>query len=155
VSDYHIEKNRRQIVVRTRGGETVAGDMFLQAYGRYGGGAERPIDILNAAEHFFPLRVGNGDTVLIAKDQVVSVSCDVSGGDEDDFEEEITRKVAVEIGLINGESVKATVLLEVPDDHPRLLDFLNLRKMRFLSLGTDDGLLHVNRSMIERVRSLD
>src|SRR6478672_10859802 len=102
--------------------------MYLQTYGRYGGGSERPIDILNSAEHFFPLGTESGETLLLAKDQVVSVVYDGSD-DEEDGRRAITRRVPVEMLLVNGETLTATVLLEVPDDHPRLLDFLNLGRM--------------------------
>lgn len=135
-------------------GETLAGDMFLQPYGRYGGGAERPMDILNAAERFFPLNHENGEIVLVAKDQVVSVACDSVEG-EDDPRTEITRQVALEVRLIHGETFTGTALLEVPEDHARVLDFLNRWKPRFLPLQMTGGQLLLNRSMIERVRSLD
>ena len=153
MSDYHIEKNRRRVRVRTRSGETLSGDIYLQTYGRYGGGAERPIDILNSAEHFFPLCIESGETLLMAKDQVAFVTCD---GDDDQAgeREAITRRAAVEILLIDGEKLRATVHLAVPDDHPRLLDFLNLGRQRFLSMDASEGQLLVNRSMIERVRTV-
>ena len=154
VSDYHIQKSRCRIIVTTQSGEKVTGDMFLQPYSRYGGGTERPIDVLNAAENFFPLSTDGGETVLIAKDRVATVNCDPCD-DRDESASTATRRVTVEMKLVGGEKFQASVLLEVPDDHPRLLDFLNLRKRRFLSLDTPDGQLLVNRRSIERVRSLD
>jgi hypothetical protein len=155
VTDYRLEKSRRRIVVKMHSGEMLTGDMFLQPYGRYGGGAERPIDILNAAERFFPLKNReSGEIVLVAKDQVVSVACDRDPGD-DDSRTDITRHVALEVRLIHGDTFAGTALLEVPEDHARVLDFLNRWKPRFIPLHTGDGQLLVNRSMIERVRSLD
>lgn len=154
VTSYRLEKNRRRIVVKMHSGEIITGDMFLQPYGRYDGGPERPMDILNESERFFPLNRDNGEIVLVAKDQVVSVAHD-RVEDEPDTRTEITRKVALEVRLIHGDTFIGTVLLEVPEDHARVLDFLNRWKPRFLSLQTDDGQLLLNRSMIERVRSLD
>lgn len=154
MTDYRLEKNRRRIVVKMHSGEVLTGDMFLQPYGRYGGGAERPMDILNAAERFFPLNCDNGEIVLVAKDQVVSVAFDPVAGEDDPWTE-ITRQVALELRLIHGDTFSGTALLEVPEDHARVLDFLNRWKPRFLPLRTADGQLLVNRSMIERVRSLD
>lgn len=154
VTDYRIPKNRRRIVVKLHSRETLVGDMFLQPYGRWDGGAERPIDILNAAERFFPLNSDTGEIVLVAKDQVVSVACDRVDGEEDP-QTAVTRRVALEVRLIHGDTFTGTALLEVPEDHARVLDFLNRWKPRFLPLHTTDGQLLVNRSMIERVRSLD
>jgi hypothetical protein len=154
MTDYHIEKSRRRVTITTRTGDVIPGDMFLQPYARWGGQAERPIDILNAAESFFPLRRDDGEVVLVAKNQVATVACD--GTDEEEGTgAAITRRASVEVRLLTGETVSATVLLEVPEDHSRLLDFLNLWKPRFLPLDTVDGKLLVNRGMIERVRALD
>jgi hypothetical protein len=154
VSDYHIQKSRCRIGVKTQSGATVTGDMFLQPYGRHGGGSERPMDVLNAAENFFPLVSASGETTLMAKHHVLTVSSD-SFDEPDDPRATATRAVAVEMKLINGETVQGTVRLEVPPDHPRLLDFLNLGRVRFLSLDTPAGQLHVNRNAIERVRAVD
>jgi hypothetical protein len=155
MSEYHIEKSRSPVVVRTRSGEVVSGDIFLQLYGRHDGGAERPIDLLNSAEHFFPICADDGEIVILAKDQVVSVAWqNPSDADENPLQSVMTR-VDVEVGLTDGETISATVLLEVPEDHPRLLDFLNLVRNRFMSLETPGGGLLVNRGMVERVRTLE
>jgi hypothetical protein len=154
VSDYHIQKSRRRIIVMMQSGEETTGDMFLQPYGRYGGGTERPIDVLNSAEKFFPLSSENGETVLMAKDHVVTVNCETQD-DEDDLAPAVSRQVTVEVRLIDGKEFEAKVRLEVPDDHPRLLDFLNLRRQHFMALQTGDGQILVNRRKIERVRSVD
>jgi hypothetical protein len=155
MSEYHIEKNRSPVVVRTRSGEIFSGDIFLQLYGRHDGGGERPIDLLNSAEHFFPVRSNTGEIVILAKDQVVSVAWEDPSGTDENPLQTITKRVDVEVGLTDGETISATVLLEVPEDHPRLLDFLNLGKQRFMSLETTGGRLFVNRSMVERVRTMD
>lgn len=152
--EYHMEKTRRRVLAMTRSGAEVAGDMFLQPYGRHGGGPERPIDILNAAESYFPLRGEGGETVLLAKNNIVTVSTDLVE-DDDETESAIARPMKVEVALVNGETVEATVMLEVPEDHPRLLDFLNLRKVRFLPFCIAGGRLFINCGMIERVRPVD
>ncbi len=154
MADYYIEKSRCTISVKTHSGDVLSGDMFLQPYGRYGGGVERPIDILNANDLFFPVVRTNGETVLISKDNVLFVTCD-SDRDEEGVRKTLARNVGVEVVLCTGDVVKATAFLEVPEDHSRLLDFLNLSKSRFLPLETATGQLLVNRRMIERVRALD
>lgn len=154
MSEYRIPKNRRQIVVTLHSSASIAGDMFVQAFGRYGGGAEGPLDILNAPEPFFPLRAENGETVLVAKDRVVLVTCDRPDVPEHVWAQ-ATPRVTVEIHLLDGEIVTGSVLLEVPEQHSRLLDFLNRHKQRFFPLETVDGQLLINQSMIESVRSLD
>lgn len=96
----------------------------------------------------------DGDTILVAKDQVIAVTCD-RPSDEGDSQATVTRRATIEVRMVNGESFSATALLELPEDHSRLLDFLNRWKSRFLPLETAQGQLLINRRMIERVRSLD
>lgn len=151
LSDYRIPKMPRQIAVTLHSSETLTGDMFLQQVGRYGT-AEEPLDILNATESFFPLRAENGDTVLVAKDQVISVHCG-RGDDEDSIG--LTPRMTVEVRLIHGQTFKGSVSLDMPEYKSRLLDFLNRSRQRFISMNTGDGQLLVNRSMIESVRSVD
>ena len=57
-----------------RSGETLNGHVFLQLYGRYGG-AERPIDILNSGEQFFPIADDAGDTLIVSKKSVLFATC--------------------------------------------------------------------------------
>jgi hypothetical protein len=152
--EYHMEKTRRRVLAMTRSGAEVAGDMFLQPYGRYGGGPERPIDILNAAESYFPLRGEGGETVLLAKNNIVTVSTELVE-DDDETESAIARPMKVQVALVDGKTIEATVLLEVPQDHPRLLDYLNLRNDRFLPFSNGEGSLFINCGMIERVRPVD
>jgi hypothetical protein len=151
LSDYRIPKTPRQIAVTLHSGETLMGDIFLQQVGRFGS-AEEPLDILNAPEAFFPLRTQDGDTVLVARDQVISVHCD-RGDDEDSIG--LTPRITVDVRLIHGQTFRGSVLLDMPAQNSRLLDFLNRSRQRFVAMNTDEGRLLVNRSMIESVRSLD
>jgi hypothetical protein len=153
MSDYRIPKTPRQIAMTLHSSETMTGDIFLQQVGRYGS-AEGPIDILNAPELFFPLRAENGDTVLVAKDQVVSVHYNRSDV-ETALRAGVTPRIGVEVRLIHGQTFTGLVFLDMPEQHSRLLDFLNRSRQRFISLDTQDGQLLVNRGMIESVRSLD
>ena len=156
MSDYRIEKSRCPVVVTTHSGETIAGEMFLQPFGRHDGGTERPLDILNAAEPFFPLAVSDDETVLVAKEQVVEVSVgigpDACGGDDD---ESYGHATVIEVRLINGATHSGSIFLQLPSERPRLLDFLNRDTQRFITLHGTERQLLINRQVIERVRPLD
>lgn len=153
VSNYRIEKTRCPISVKTRSGETLTGDVFLQLYGRYGG-AEQPIDILNSGEPFFPIADEAGDTLIVSKKSVLFATSPVEM-DLDVERKAISRPVAVEMQLRTGEILNAIARLEVPEDHPRLLDFFNLSKDPFIPLETARGQLMVNKAMIEKVRAVE
>jgi hypothetical protein len=153
MSDYHIEKNRCPVVVTTHSGETITGEMFLQPFARHDGSSERPLDILNAAEPFFPLAVSEEETVLVAKEQVVEVSVDLDACGNDD--EPFAQPTVIEVRLINGATHSGSIFLQLPSERPRLLDFLNRDTQRFITLHGTERQLLINRQVIERVRPLD
>jgi len=154
MSDYRIEKSRCPVVVTTHSGETITGEMFLQPFGRHDGGTERPLDILNGNEPFFPLALSESETVLIAKEQVVEVS--VANSPEDLAETEVfSRPTVIEVRLINGATHAGAIFLQLPLERPRLLDFLNRDTQRFVTLHGTERRLLINRQVIERVRPLD
>ena len=154
MSDYRIEKSRCPVVVTTHSGETITGAMFLQPFGRHDGGMERPQDILNAAEPFFPLALSDEETVLVAKEQVVEVSVAVDPQDAVDYEM-LARPTVIEVRLTNGATHAGAIFLQLPLERPRLLDFLNRDTLRFLTLHGTERCLLINRRVIERVRPLD
>ena len=157
-NDYRIEKDRVAVVLTTTSGERIAGDMFVQPFARYRTGREGAPDILNHPEPFFPLGVESGDTFLVAKDRVLEVALD---GEDPDTEDGLTaeelgaRPAVIEVSLTGGIVRQGSVFLEVPNDRPRLLDFMNRLHTRFLTLHTTEGIRLVNRNCIERVRPLD
>lgn len=154
MSDYRIEKSRCPVIVTTHSGETMTGEMFLQPFGRHDGGMERPQDILNADEPFFPLAISADETVLVAKEQVLAVS--VAFEPDDSFESEsLSRPTVIEVRLINGATHAGAIFLQLPTERPRLLDFLNRDTERFITLHGTERRLLINRQVIERVRPLD
>ena len=154
MSDYRIEKSRCPVVVTTHSGETIAGEMFLQPFGRHDGGMERPQDILNGDEPFFPLALSEDETVLVAKDQVVEVSIDIDPNES--FEDEmLSRPTVIEVRLISGATHAGAIFMQLPLERSRLLDFLNRDAQRFLTLHGTERRLLINRRVIERVRPLD
>jgi hypothetical protein len=154
MSDYRIEKSRSPVVIKTHSGETITGEMFLQPFARPDGGTERPADILNGRDPFFPVALSDGELILVAKSQVLELATDV-GRDEYEERSRISRPAVIELRLISGATHSGAIFLEMPVEHSRLLDFLNREDERFLTLHGTDKLLLVNREMIEHVRPLD
>ena len=154
MSDYRIEKSRSPVVIKTHSGETITGEMFLQPFARPDGGTERPADILNGKDPFFPVALTDGQLLLVAKGQVLELATDV-GRDEYEERSRIARPAIIELRLISGATHAGAIFLEMPVEHSRLLDFLNRDDERFLTLHGTDTLLLVNREMIEHVRPLD
>ena len=67
----------------------------------------------------------------------------------------VARTARVEVITSDGSARSGDVFLEVRNDRPRLLDFLNQFDHRFLVLHGDTTLRLINRRLIERVRPLD
>jgi hypothetical protein len=152
-NEYRIEKDRLPVTLILASGAKLSGTVFVQSYVQRRSGREQASDVLNSREPYFPLAVDDGETQLIAKDQVVEVAVgpDVEG---DALSAMIARTATVEVTTISGETRVGAVYLEVRNDRPRLLDFLNQFDQRFLTLHADDGLRLINRRLIERVRPL-
>ena len=155
MSQFRIEKTRVPVVVTLIGGAPpINGEVFVQLYTQLRSGPEQPEDLLNSVEPFFPLAESSGETVMIAKDlvrEVIVVDEDAAGPSVvPGIESSI-----VEVILVDGACHAGAVLLDVPIEHPRLLDFLNYFQRRFLALHTTDGLRLVNRRLVARVRPLD
>ena len=151
---FKIEKERLEVTVTLEGCAEMRGFIFLQPriYG-YSSRSE-PAALLNDSELFFPLELDNGDVLLLSKERVV----DISGlplDDEDELVRASSPMALLEITLAGGLTRLGSMRLEVRADRPRLLDYLNDSRQRFLMLYTDQGVRLVNRKLIERVRPLD
>ena len=154
MSDFRIAKSRTSVQLTLRGAGCLSGDMFVQSYSRRGDDPENPADILNDAEPFFPLALEDGDTLLIAKDQVLEAQLDHAPEEDPDLRSSV-RAASVQVVLAGGAARTGTLHLEVRSDRPRLLDFLNLHDQRFFVLHSSDGVRLINRRLVEHVRPLD
>jgi hypothetical protein len=65
------------------------------------------------------------------------------------------RRVPVELTLTDGAIRTGEVYLEMPEQRPRVLDFLNRYAQRFVVLYAAGGVCLINRSLIEHVRPAD
>lgn len=154
MSHFRIEKTRVPVSVTLVGGAAIAGEIFVQRYTPLRSGPERPQDLLNSAEPFFPLAETSGETVMIAKDLVREVA--VPGGEAESASLVPGLEPAIaEVMLVDGTQHTGSLFLDVPIEQPRLLDFLNYFQHRFLTMHTTDGLVLVNRRLVARVRPLD
>lgn len=155
MSDYRIEKVRRRVVLSLVGGRELDGDIFLQAYGRFRVGPEQPLDVLNDGDDFLPIVLPSGELHLVQKTQLLTVETDLPGSD--DAIESVDSAVAgmkVELALVDGSCCHGSIFPELRADRPRLVDFLNETRMRFLPVFASDRLLCVSRAHIVSARPL-
>lgn len=150
MSEYRIDKLRRELSVVLNDGSRLEGDVFLRPVSRHRSRPEDPADLLNDPDPFFAL-MRSGETILISKAQVASA---VTTVDEDDALETGALGVTVEVTLHDGSTCDGSVFLESRNDRPRLLDFLNGYRDRFLPLVSPGQLLLVNTQSIAHVREV-
>jgi hypothetical protein len=150
MSEYHIEKLRRPLNVWLIDGTQLSGDVFLRPVSRYRSRPEEPGDLLNDAEPFFALE-RDGETMLIAKSSVARVETLAHGEDELDV---ATLGIPVEITMADGSVCTGSIFLESRSDRPRLLDFLNAYRERFLPVVDARQVFLVNTHTIAHVREV-
>ena len=149
---YRIEKTRLAIAVRLRGGGVLEGFLFAQptTYGMH----EEPAQILNGPDAFFPLQSRTGETLLVAKEQVLEATPDAPVT-LDDVRHLTARRAEVELTLDDGSRRRGAVLIEMPHERPRVLDFLNSGSDRFFPLFAGGIATLINRQAIACVRPID
>ena len=150
MSEYRIEKIRRNLGVVLLEGGRLEGEVFLLPSSRYRSQPEDPGDLLNDAEPYFAL-MRNGEAVLIAKANVAFAEMPVPTEEELDL---ATLGVPVEVTLTDGTVCTGSIFLETRSDRPRLLDFLNAYAPRFLPVVDAKHVLLVNTQTIAHVREV-
>lgn len=150
MSEYRIEKQRRGLKLVLADGSKLAGDVFLRSVSRYRSRPEDPADLLNDAEPFFALD-RKGEAVLVAKAQVTRAETELT---EDDALDTGALGVTVEITMQDGSVCDGSIFLESRSDRPRLMDFLNSYRDRFLPVVSPKQVLLLNTQFIAHVREV-
>ena len=150
MSEYRIEKLRRQLSVVLTDGTRLEGEVFLRPNSRHRVRPEEPEDLLNDAEPFFAL-VRQGEAVLVAKSNVSLAETVVP---QDDDSSLAALGVPVEVTLTDGSVCVGSIFLETRADRPRLLDYLNSYTLRFLPVVDATQVFLVNTQTIAHVREV-
>lgn len=149
---YRIEKTRLAIAIRLRGGSVLQGFVFAQATPY--GGREEPGDVLNGPDPFVPVETRGGQTLLVAKSHVIEAIPDAAA-EIDELRRVTARSVEIEVTLEDGTRRRGTILIEMPHERPRVLDFLNSATDRFLTMYAGGTATLINRQAVACVRPLD
>lgn len=150
VSEYRIEKLRRGLSVLLTDGTRLEGEVFLRPVSRHRSRPEEPVDLLNDPEPFFAL-VRHGEAMLVQKASVARAETSYSDGEEDDL---ASLGIIVEVTMNDGSSCTGSIFLEGRRDRPRLLDYLNSYRDRFLPVVDARQVFLVNTNTIAHVREV-
>ena len=150
-NDLRIEKGRLAVAVTFLSGTRIDGDLYVQSSAHYPGAREDAPEVLNASAPFFPLALRNGETVLVSKDNVRTVTVSRSDMNDDEL---LGTPARVEVALRDGERLSGSLIIEDLSGRGRVLDYLNRRHERFLILFGRESVLLINRALVERVRPI-
>lgn len=150
MSEYRIEKLKCPLHVLLTDGNWIDGEVFLQPVSRHRSRPEQPVDLLNDAEPFFAL-VRDGETMLVAKTNVARAETSYQNEEELDIH---SLGVFVEVTMTDGNVCRGCIFLESRTGRPRLLDYLNSYRNRFLPVVDARQVFLVNTNTIAHVREV-
>ena len=148
-SQYRIEKLRRPLSVVLLDGTRIEGDVFLQSATRLHRRPESPADMLNDDDPFFAL-MREGEAILVAKKSVARAETSLEPQEDDVY----APGIPVEVTLTDGATCTGSIFPETRAGRPRLLDFLNTYRDRFLPVVDARQVILVNTSTIAFVREV-
>jgi hypothetical protein len=88
-------------------------------------GPETPGDLLNREEAFFALMVDGEQPLLVAKQEVLYVELPAQPAIDDPERESAARRIELDVELSDGSHLEGIVMIELPPDRLRAIDFLN------------------------------
>jgi hypothetical protein len=149
-NELKIEKERMEVHLTTIGGVALSGHVFVQPYSPLRGGRERPTDVLNSHDPYFPLETEDG-FVLVAK----AATAELDYQDDETPQEYGMLPLDVTLTVSGGQKYTGSIWVEGPVNTPRLLDFMNrdTKGGRFLTLYDGSRVRLINRACIETIRS--
>lgn len=148
-----MDTRRQRAEILLTGRRVIHGDIHLQPLARNHSGPEGPLDLLNRTEAFFAVTIEGEQPVFVAKGQVLALTLDAEAALHDPDRESAARRVELEVELADGSLFEGVVIIELPPDRPRLLDFLNLAP-EFFALWSPNVVRYLNRDHVRAVSPL-
>ena len=150
---YRIPRREVEASILLDDGRALDGALFT-AESSIGGGAEDVLHLLNGSDvEFIPLLTGK-DSFLLGKSGIVWVQLTGEPAGEIAREAEGGRRVPVRLSLAGGLNVVGTLMVAMPPERSRIVDYLNAPG-RFMPLFNDGSVTLVQRRFIVTVRSLE
>ncbi len=158
-SPYRTPTRAVDVELSITGGRTeeieVEVTLYLSTLSETHAGPETVEEALNSGRHFLPVRLRETDqTILVRLGAIRTVTVGDDDGDVLPREESLASVDLVRLELDGGETIEGTLQTVLPPERPRLSDYFNFSKMKFVPLAVDEGVVYVNRDFISIVRFL-
>ena len=161
MSGFSLPRASMPAHLRLAQGDVQAGEVYLMSRVSQHEGPETPLEMLNRNEGFFAFRpTANGKAsgtgvMLVSKAQTVSLSVNKNDLIDDPARRSAARMVAVEVVLADGSMIHGWAHVELPEQHSRLLDYLNATPEAFFAVTGHDGTHYLNRAHVLYARPKD
>jgi hypothetical protein len=141
-----IPKKLKQVTLWVHPEGRVVGFLFLRPQSLNIAGEEEPLEVLNQPEPFLVLKRQSPDELrFYNKSSIIWV--EYVEGAKLQFPE--VEPLRCKLHLMDGSFIEGSSRKDLPPDHARLLDFLNLAHEHFVKVYADDGNVYlVNKSYI-------
>ncbi len=148
-----LSTRRERVDAHLTDRRVLSGEIHLQMLARLHSGPETPSDFLNRDEPFFVLSLEDEQPVFVSKAQVLYLKLPPQPAIEDPDRAVAARRIELEVELSDGTLLEGIVMMELPPDRLRALDFLNAAPP-FFPLWTTDAVRVVNRNHIRAASPL-
>lgn len=148
-----LSTRRQRVEVNLTERRVLGGEIHLQMLARLHSGPETPTDFLNRDDQFFVLSLEDEQPVFVAKAQVLYLKLPPQPAIEDPDRAVAARRIELEVELSDGTLLEGIVMMELPPDRLRALDFLN-SAAPFFPLWTVDAVRVINRNHIRAASPL-
>ena len=131
------------------------GQIYVMERVAHHDGPETVLELLNRPEGFFAFRPAEDrEILLVSKVQTVSLSVDRQAPIADPARLSAARTLGVEVVLAGGATLGGWASVELPEQHARLLDYLNASREAFFAVWSHAATHYVNRAYVLFARPL-
>ena len=154
MSGFSIPRVAVPATLRLTGGEPLDGEIYVMERVPQHEGPETPLDMLNRADGFFPFRPRAASTTVLLVAKARTVTLTVAPPPADAARMSAAKRASLVLTLADGSELSGSATLELPQQHSRILDYLNAAEPFFV-IATADRMHIVNRAHVLYVRPED
>lgn len=145
-----VPKSKRKVSLWVHPEGQVIGSLFVRQQSPHHAGEESPAELLNEDHPFIVLEKENPEQLrFYNRNSIIRVEYSEESPSEAD-------PISCQVNMMDGSVIEGTIREDLPPEHSRLFDYLNLDNTRFIKLYlTDDQVYLVNKSYIINVTTSD
>lgn len=143
-----IKMIRKEVEIAFEDGSRTTGFFFLSPTSAHRLGSETLEEMLNGDRDYLPLELSREEVVLVSKNAVVMVLA--KDGEAETIPLGPTR-IAAEVMLRSGETLRGDICHDLPETHSRLSDYLN-RSGHFFHIEAASKDCYVATAFVKLIR---